>query len=120
VGLFAEGGVRVVPPCGMPVCWWCALCRRRLLSLLAWWLCTVVVHATAPPVSPLSPSQPQPTLLCLASLRSCCLLVRAGAKWALPVTATVSWVVYPGLTPAFKHSLLPFVFPDPEAKPASE
>ena len=46
--------------------------------------------------------------------------VLAALKFAPAAGLAAVWVAYPGLTPAFKHSILPFVFPDPDAKKAEE
>jgi hypothetical protein len=30
------------------------------------------------------------------------------------------WLAYPALTPAFKHDVLPFIFPNPEPAPKAD
>ncbi len=45
-----------------------------------------------------------------------CVVSVTAAPWGAVAGGAAVWIAYPAFTPAFKHQILPFVFPDPEAK----
>lgn len=40
----------------------------------------------------------------------------AVATWGAPLGLLAGWTAYPALTPAYKHEILPSIFPNPDLK----